>query len=96
MPAEMDLLYTLERKFLQIGERLGAVVRCRHQDIVDVEQQSASGSPGYFDEKIDLPNRAFGKANVCRWIFQQHLSPECGLHLVDMLGDPRQRLFGVG
>ena len=36
------------------------------------------------------------KTNVGRWIFKQHLASERRLHLVDMFGDPHQRLLRVG
>src|SRR5216684_6995019 len=96
MPAEMDFLHAIERKRLQIWQRLSAVVLCRHENVVDVEQQPASGSLRYLGKEVDLRDRAFGKTNVSGWIFEQHLASKRRLHLVDMLGDPRQRLLRIG
>ena len=45
MSGEMDLADRRERKIGQIVERREAVIGRRHEDIVDVEQQAASGAP---------------------------------------------------
>jgi len=39
MPAEMNFLHPIQRKRLQIWQRLSTVVFCRHENVVDVEQQ---------------------------------------------------------
>src|SRR6266849_2264974 len=96
MSAEMDLLHAIERKRVQIWQGLRAMVVCRHEDVVDVEQQPASGSLRYLGQEVDLRDRAFGKTNVSGWIFEQHLASKRRLCLVDMLGDPRQRLRCIG
>src|SRR5450631_3315957 len=70
MPAKMDFLHPIERKQVKIFQRLSAVVPCRDEDVVDVEQQTASGSLRYLAEEIDLRNRALGKRNVGRRIFE--------------------------
>src|SRR6266566_3028624 len=96
MSAEMDFPHPIERKRIQIWQRLRIMVLRRDEDVIDVEQQGASGLLRYLGEEIDLRNRALGKTNVGGWIFKQHLTSERRLHLVDMLDDPRQRFLRIG
>src|SRR5258708_33438947 len=96
MSAEMELLHAVERKRVQIRQRLGIVVTCREEDVVDVEKQSASGSIRHRGEEVDLRDRALRKPNIGGWIFKQHLAPKRRLYLVDMLHHPRQRRLRVG
>src|SRR5260370_32909305 len=96
MSAQMNFLHPIQRKRVQIWQRLRAVVFCRHEDVVDVEQQPTSGSLRYFGEEFDLRDRTFGKTNVSGWILKQHLAAEHRLDLVAILHDPFQRSSRVG
>src|SRR5258708_8583477 len=92
MSAQMNFLHPIQRKRVQIWQRLRAMVFCRHEDVVDVEQQPTSGSLRYFGEEFDLRDRTFGKTNVSGWIFNHHLASQHRLHLVAMLDHPSPRL----
>ena len=96
VPGEMNLRHPVERKSVKIIERTGSVVFRLHEDIVDVEQQPTASSIRKLLDEFDFRNRTFGKLHVSRRIFQQHLSPECDLHLVDVLNGIGKRLFAIG
>ena len=97
MPAEMDFLHPVERK-----PSRDSACGCVPWLVADTKTLlTSSNSPQPVRRDTSARNSISGivlsaKREIGRRIFQQHLAPERGLHLVDMLGDPRQRLLGIG
>ena len=96
MPGEMDLAHMLERKIGEIGERGVAVIGGRDEDVVDVEQQAASGAPDKLADEIRLAHRRFREDDIGRRVLEQDRAADRLLHLVDVIGDARKRRLRVG
>src|SRR5262245_34668941 len=67
----------------------------RNEDIVDVKQETAAGTPGDLLQKLRLRNCALGELQIGRRVFEQHLTIQSILDLVDMLTNPSQSCFRV-
>src|SRR5216683_7150592 len=96
MAGEMNLADTCERKVGQIVQRRETVIGSGHEDIVDVEQQAASGTPRHAADEIRLAHRGLGKRDIGRRILEQHRPADRFLNLGDVVADPKERRFGVG
>ena len=64
MSSEMDFADRRERIIGQIVERRETVIGRRHEDIVDVEQQAAAGTPRDGADKIRLAHCQFVEQDI--------------------------------
>src|SRR5882724_5392608 len=96
MTGEMNLADARERKIREIFARREAVIGGGYEDIVDVEQQAASGTPGNRADEVRLAHRRFAKGEIGRWVFKQERPADRLLHFVDMIADPAECRLGVG
>ncbi len=76
--------------------RVEAVIGRADEDVVDVEQEAAAGTLDDFGEKLRLADRGFGEGDVGRGVLEKDRALERGLHDLDVLADPVERLFRVG
>src|SRR3546814_5111280 len=68
---QMDLAHMVEREIGQVGERREAVVRGRHEHVVDVEQQAASAAPDEIAQEIRLAHRRLAHDEIGRRVLDQ-------------------------
>ena len=72
------------------------MVRGRDEHVVDVQQQTASGSAGDRANEVGLAHGRFAKGDIGRWIFEQHPPADGFLDLVDVIAHGRKRRRGIG
>ena len=58
-PGKMDLADMFERKGVEIGTRVEAVIGRRNQHVADVEKEAAAGASGDLADEVGLGDRAF-------------------------------------
>jgi hypothetical protein len=57
-----------------------------HIDVIDVEQEPATGTVHDLAQELDLAHGRVLEGDIGRGILEQHLTLECFLHLVDVVG----------
>ncbi|GFO83370.1 MAG: hypothetical protein A49_29970 [Methyloceanibacter sp.] len=67
-----------------------------HEDVVDVEQQTASGSADDGAQELDLAHRRLGIGHIGRWIFEKHWPRHRIVHFVDVIADAGERCIRIG
>src|SRR5258708_2888514 len=93
---KMDLTDARERKVGQIIQRGEAMVSSGDEDIVDVEQQAASGAAGDGVDEVCLAHRRLAKRDIGRRVFEKHRATNLLLYLVDVIADLGERRRGIG
>src|SRR5216683_7498654 len=95
MPREMILPDALGRHGVDIVVRIKSMVERAHENIVDVEQDSAVSLFSYRRNKFPLGHRRIGKRHVAGNVFDQYWSLERFLNLPNPRDDMTNRLFRV-
>src|SRR6185295_1911398 len=80
---------------VDVGERIPAVVRTAHVDIVDVEEDAAAGALGKGVQKLGLGHLRAAVLDVRRRVLEQDAAPEKLLHLRHSYSDVREGFLGV-
>src|SRR5436853_2677721 len=93
-PGEVNLGHRVGRNGRQIGARVEPMIDCVDVDIVDIEEQLASGAAGDRGDELPFAHRIVVEANVGGDILDQQRTPERALHGVDAIANERQRFFG--
>ena len=70
------------------------MIDCVDVDIVDIEEQLASGAAGDRGDELPFAHRIVVEANVGGDILDQQRTPERALHGIDPIANERQRFFG--
>ena len=96
VPAEMDLANILHREIIDERGCVEPVIDRLYEQIVDVEEKPATGTPHDLPQELHLAHRHVGEGHIGGWVLESHAPPEPVLHLVDILADARQRLLRVG
>src|SRR5688572_19332651 len=92
---EVNLAGVLDWKRVDVRLWRRTVVGCRNHDVVDVEQELASGSRRHLAEKLGLCQSAVGEQHVGRRILEQNRSTQPALHLIDVRADEGKRALRI-
>ena len=93
---KMNFTYLVEWKVCQLVERGIAMVGRRHEDVVDIKKQTATGAARYFTDKLGLAHRRSLEGYISRWVLKQDPATNYLLHFFDVLADPSERRLIVG
>ena len=93
---EVDFLHQFQREIAQVVHRLPAVIGCRDEDIVDIEQQTAAGFAGDVTDEIGLAHGRLFEGHIGGRVFQQERTLEPVLNLADMRDNAIERFSIVG
>src|SRR5262245_6268445 len=96
MAGEVNFTDMLGGEAGDIARRIEAVIGGGDIDVVDVEQEAATGAPGELFKKVDLRHLILCETKISRGVLDKDSSVECLLHLIDVGGNERQRLGRVG
>ena len=96
MTCQVDLADMLDRKGVEIGQRIETAIGGGHGDIVQVEQQAAAATPCERAQEIGFRHLLDREAQIGRRILDEDGPPQHGLHFLDMADHERQRRFGIG
>src|SRR5258705_10767311 len=95
MPRKVDFTHPFEREIRQVIERREAVIGGGNEDVVDVEQQSATRPSGEVANEIGLAHGGVAKQHVGGRIFEQNRPADRILDLTDAISDSRERRLRV-
>ncbi len=96
MAGKVDFLHAVKRIARDVAGRIPKLVGAGDHDVVDIQQKAAAGAAGDFGDEIHFVPGAFGKAQVGRGVFQQHLPAKGVLDLMNVGRDARQGFVGIG
>src|SRR5260221_6851053 len=95
MPRKVDFTDPFEREIRQVVERRESVIGGGNEDVVDVEQQSATRSSGEFANEIGLAHGGVAKQRVGGRIFEQNRPADRLLNITDVISDSGERRLRV-
>ena len=68
----------------------------RNENVVDVEQEAATGAARQFADEIGLGHRGMLENDIGRGIFEKDGAADPLLHLIDVVGDALERRRRIG
>ena len=83
VPGEMQLLNRFGRNRADELTRVEAVIHRIHEDIIDVEQQRATGLARERRQKLLLAEMRAREAQIARHVLDEHLPTQDVLHIFD-------------
>ncbi len=92
---QVDLPDGMQREFIDYLPRISPMVRTRNMDIVDIQQETASGALDDLGHELPFAHGRSFKFDVSGRIFQKHAQIQTVLHLIDMIANPAQGSFIV-
>ncbi len=96
MTREMNFTDMLKREAREIAQGIRAVIHRGDVDVVNVEQEPATGAARDLVEEIGLVEGRLREADVSRGVFDQNSAPQRGLNLIHMGADEAKCFFRIG
>ena len=81
---------------IDVGQRVALVIDAGHVDVVDVEQQAATGAADDLADEVGFVQGRALELQISGGVFQQHRALEPALYLVDVFAYPVQGAGVVG
>src|SRR6516164_4144524 len=95
MTSQVKLLYRSRRYPIKVGARVEPVVHRADVEIVDVEQNAATGPVNERRQEFPLRDLRAGEPKIARDVLDKDLALEIVLHLTDTVCHVMQRFLGV-
>ncbi len=89
-------MHIFNRVGVKIGDRVEVEVLRRDKDVVHIKQHRAAAAPHDFAQKLRLGIGALRESEVGGGVFEQHLPPQCVLHLINVITNMGEGLRRIG